>query len=321
MWRVLYPVGIHFLAAQLVAYAALWIVCGVMGYGTEFFLAQSVLYTGITDLVVIVPCLYFYKKDRFARVQSGMVSVWNPRHGSGASDGKYEQATHETAKRSSAGWNGRIGGTERIGGTDRIGATERTERTGFRPGQLTLGSGVLLLVMGAAFSQFTNFLVALLQNYLHYEQYQETMDQITAGKSLLFLIVCMGLLAPIAEEMVFRWLIYLRLRDSFRMGTAMVLSGLIFGIYHGNLVQAFYAGILGMVFAYFLELSGNLLSSILLHIGANVWSLTFSEFAPTLLEKNPGSILLIYAFFLAALIGGTRYFQRRADQRNRKRLL
>ena len=268
VWRVLYPVGIHFLAAQLVAYAALWIVCGVMGYGTEFFLAQSVLYTGITDLVVIVPCLYFYKKDRFARVQSGMVSARNSRYRS-----------------------------------------------------LTLGSGVLLLVMGAAFSQFTNFLVALLQNYLHYEQYQETMDQITAGKSLLFLIVCMGLLAPIAEEMVFRWLIYLRLRDSFRMGTAMVLSGLIFGIYHGNLVQAFYAGILGMVFAYFLELSGNLLSSILLHIGANVWSLTFSEFAPTLLEKNPGSILLIYALFLAALIGGTRYFQRRADQRNRKRLL
>ncbi len=53
----------------------------------------------------------------------------------------------------------------------------------------------------------------------------------------------------------------------------MVISGMIFGIYHGNLVQAVYAGILGMVFADFLEISGCLWSSVLLHMGANIWSL------------------------------------------------
>lgn len=84
------------------------------------------------------------------------------------------------------------------------------------------------------------------------------MDQMTAGKSMWFLLICMGVIAPLAEEIVFRWLIYLRLRDYMRIGFAMVISGMIFGIYHGNLVQAVYAGILGMVFADFLEISGCL---------------------------------------------------------------
>ena len=73
------------------------------------------------------------------------------------------------------------------------------------------------------------------------------------AKQMWFLILSMGIIAPLAEEIVFRWLIYLRLRDYMRMGAAAVISGLIFGIYHGNLVQAVYASLLGIVFAYILD--------------------------------------------------------------------
>lgn len=53
------------------------------------------------------------------------------------------------------------------------------------------------------------------------------------------MIFWMGIVAPAAEEMIFRWLIYLRLRDWLKMPVAAVISGLIFGIYHGNIVQEF----------------------------------------------------------------------------------
>lgn len=53
------------------------------------------------------------------------------------------------------------------------------------------------------------------------------------------MIFWMGIIAPAAEEMIFRWLIYLRLRDWLKMPVAAVISGLIFGIYHGNIVQEF----------------------------------------------------------------------------------
>ncbi len=41
--------------------------------------------------------------------------------------------------------------------------------------------------MGAAFSQYANMLVGMLQSVLNYQEYQETMDQMTAGKSMWFL--------------------------------------------------------------------------------------------------------------------------------------
>ena len=68
------------------------------------------------------------------------------------------------------------------------------------------------------------------------------------------MIFWMGIIAPAAEEMIFRWLIYLRLRDWLKMPVAAVISGLIFGIYHGNIVQGIYASILGTAFAWILEM-------------------------------------------------------------------
>lgn len=213
--------------------------------------------TGITGIATMIPCLFFYRRDREARIAGGLIP--------------------ETAE------------------------------------SLHISEAVLLLLMGGAFSQFANLIVGLLQNYLNYQQYQESMEQITQGKSLLMLVFWMGIVAPAAEEVIFRWLIYLRLRDYMRMGAAAVISGAFFGIYHMNLVQAVYAGILGIIFAYFLEISGSIWSSMLLHMGANIWSLLFSEIALQLLEKSPASVLMIYVGFLCIMVFGIFYFQKRAS--------
>ncbi len=79
--------------------------------------------------------------------------------------------------------------------------------------------------MGAGFAQFANMFVNMIGSFLNAEEYQETMSQLTDGKKSALLIVCMGIIAPLAEEMIFRWLIYLRLRDYMRAVPAMVISG------------------------------------------------------------------------------------------------
>lgn len=211
----------------------------------------------------MLPCLWFYSKDRIARRNGGLVLAQKP-------------------------W------------------------------KLDLPEMILFLGMGAAFSQYANMFVGLLQSVLNYQEYQETMDQMTSGKSMWFLILSMGVIAPLAEEIVFRWLIYLRLRDYVRMGAAMVISGLIFGIYHGNLVQAVYAGILGMIFAYFLEISGCLWSSVLLHMGANIWSLVSPDLVSWMLQKNPMYILIMLFALILILVYGVPYFQARAKGRTKR---
>lgn len=132
------------------------------------------------------------------------------------------------------------------------------------------------------------------------------------------LLLWMGIVAPVAEEMIFRWLVYLRLRDYLRVGAAVVISAAAFGIYHGNLPQAIYAGLVSAVFAYLLEKSGNLWSCVLLHIGANTWSLILSEYGLFLLVRDygPQMLLCLYTGLSVIMVIGVIYF---ADKGNKRK--
>lgn len=188
---------------------------------------------------------------------------------------------------------------------------------------LSLLEIILLLLAGAGLAQYGNFLMAILQSFINSSAYQESMTRITEGKSLLMMIFWMGIIAPAAEEMIFRWLIYLRLRDWLKMPVAAVISGLIFGIYHGNIVQGIYASILGTAFAWILEMSGNTYSSMLLHMGANIWSLLISEYALDLYSMKYGVqiLILIYLILLISVVYCLTHFEKMCSIRKKKRMI
>lgn len=75
-------------------------------------------------------------------------------------------------------------------------------------------------------------------------------------------------LAPVIEELVFRKLLMDR---ALRYGeaTAVVMSGLLFGLYHGNFSQFFYAAFLGCLFAYVYARTGKLWITVSLHAAVN----------------------------------------------------
>ena len=182
--------------------------------------------------------------------------------------------------------------------------------------KLTIPEMLLLLAAGAGFAQYANVLVAILQNWIQSTTYSDTMTKITSGKGLLMMIFWMGIVAPIAEEMIFRWLVYLRLRDHFSVLVSAVISATFFGIYHGNIPQAVYAFILGALFAWFLEMGGNKWVSVFLHIGANTWILIFGEYAEILVKKfGAGMLLMSYGILAAAMIGAYQCFARKGEKR------
>ena len=53
---------------------------------------------------------------------------------------------------------------------------------------------------------------------------------------------------------------------------AMVISALLFGVLHQNIVQFVYAGALGLLLAWFMEEAGHFCGALLAHIGANLIS-------------------------------------------------
>lgn len=98
-----------------------------------------------------------------------------------------------------------------------------------------------------------------------------------AGEALLlgtpavvFVSTCLA--APLAEEMVFRGVIYRRLRRKGSALRAGAISTLLFALYHGNLPQGLYALFVGAVFAVLAESYGSAAAPILAHMAANTVS-------------------------------------------------
>ena len=111
---------------------------------------------------------------------------------------------------------------------------------------------------------------------------EETVSDISLGAIFLFLVV----LAPIFEEIFYRKVFIDRLR---RYGDvpAIVISGLTFGLIHGNFSQFFYAALLGMVFGAIYVYTGKLRYTVFLHMLVNFMG---SFYTMLMIEKFGGEI-------------------------------
>lgn len=79
-----------------------------------------------------------------------------------------------------------------------------------------------------------------------------------------------GLIAPFAEELIFRGTVYNRLKKNQKYPIAILVSALCFGIYHSNIVQGSYAFLLGCVIAWLYESFGHFYVPVAAHILSNV---------------------------------------------------
>ncbi len=77
------------------------------------------------------------------------------------------------------------------------------------------------------------------------------------------------IIAPVMEELMFRKLLIDRIVP-FGQRAAVVVSGVAFGLFHGNFYQFFYACGLGMIFAYLYSSTGRVRYGILLHMMINM---------------------------------------------------
>jgi len=78
-----------------------------------------------------------------------------------------------------------------------------------------------------------------------------------------------GIVSPFAEEVVFRGILYNRMKKFFPVAVSLVLSALLFGLYHGNVVQAAYGFLMGMLIAHIYEKCGRFFYAFLFHAVAN----------------------------------------------------
>lgn len=90
-------------------------------------------------------------------------------------------------------------------------------------------------------------------------------------------ILCVGIIIPIMEELIFRGMIYKRVRSESSAKHAIIYSALFFGLYHGNLIQMIYGMLAGLLLAYLYEKYGSLKAPVLGHVLMNIVVCTITE--------------------------------------------
>lgn len=111
-----------------------------------------------------------------------------------------------------------------------------------------------------------------LQNLMSLTGILPRSDSVLMAAGLLPALLVTALVVPVMEELLFRGLLYGRLRQQFGFGQAMVLSSLLFGLYHFDPVQALYGFFMGCLFCMVYRCCGSerdLRWPILMHGAAN----------------------------------------------------
>jgi uncharacterized protein len=115
-----------------------------------------------------------------------------------------------------------------------------------------------------------------IQQQFGVDQTQEALSQSATVPGLLPIVFLSGvIIAPIAEEVVFRGYLYKAFRDRFKPSYAIVLSAALFSVIHLELLAAAPLFIIGVVLAYVYEKTGNLMAPITLHVLNNAVAFLF----------------------------------------------
>lgn len=93
-------------------------------------------------------------------------------------------------------------------------------------------------------------------------------------------IACISVLGPVLEELLFRGAITGILLRKYAPAKAILLSALVFGIFHINPVQVVGATLSGVLFAWLYYKTGSLVPGILIHILNNSLSVFFNLHYP-----------------------------------------
>lgn len=104
----------------------------------------------------------------------------------------------------------------------------------------------------------------------------------------IFQLLTLCIVAPITEEVVFRGMMYRRLKEYVDITAAVLLDALFFGIFHGNLIQGVYAVLLGILLCFVREKCRSMIAPVLLHMSCNTIAFVMSYSSISrVIDENP----------------------------------
>lgn len=141
----------------------------------------------------------------------------------------------------------------------------------------TLGDGVfvviLALVANAALTGIISIVTAVFELYGNGEIMTSTAQDSLFQSSLWIQLLGVGVIAPIMEEVLFRGLVYNRLKDYNKGWLSIILAAGMFAVYHGNIRQAVAAFPMAVIMIVLYDRWNCILVPILFHMTVNLSSI------------------------------------------------
>lgn len=113
-------------------------------------------------------------------------------------------------------------------------------------------------------------------------------------------LLLIALLPAVAEELLFRGVIFNSFNKKYGYIIGMIVSALLFGIYHMNWIQGVFAFIIGLALAYGYYKTGSIITCMIIHFFNNAFSVICDYF--NLLDFNMNFItnfvIVLLAFFV-----------------------
>lgn len=99
---------------------------------------------------------------------------------------------------------------------------------------------VIALFLGLAVWLINTGIVSLIQDLGFMQKFFQTFNDLTGTTvqgSIFMTILAGGIVVPFAEEFLFRGIVQRTLSKSMSFKAAIIIQGVLFGVYHGNVIQ------------------------------------------------------------------------------------
>lgn len=130
---------------------------------------------------------------------------------------------------------------------------------------------IALIIAGCAAQYMTDAVLTLLRPMLPgiFAAYDKVLESLIGVSSAWPSVLAAFLVAPFAEEFFFRGVILGYAKRLLPKTPAVLLTALLFGCYHGNLIQGVYATVFGILLGFLAVRFESLIPGILFHICVN----------------------------------------------------
>lgn len=152
----------------------------------------------------------------------------------------------------------------------------------FRLNNFKIINGYASIVLGVSAWAINYGIVNILSKIILFKEYFYDFNTVTStvantNTNIFITILSIVIIAPFAEELLFRGIIQNTLTNGFTIKFSIIMQALLFGIFHSNVTQGVYTILLGLLLGYVTYKTKSIWNSIIIHAMNNLVALYLSN--------------------------------------------